>query len=43
MYPTVVGAIGAAVFLVLEMDGPFDGILRVSPKSLQYAYAHLNQ
>ena len=35
-------SVGAAVFLVLEMDGPFDGILKVSPKPLQYAYAHLN-
>jgi hypothetical protein len=36
-------SVAAAVFLVLEMDGPFDGLLRVSPEPLRWAYAHLNQ
>ena len=41
---TVLGAlfvcavsIGGAVFLVLEMDAPFDGLLRVSADPLRYA------
>jgi hypothetical protein len=36
-------SVGSAVFLVLEMDGPFDGLLKVSPDPLRYAHAHLNQ
>jgi hypothetical protein len=36
-------SVAAAVFLVLEMDGPFVGILRVSSDPLRYAYAHLNK
>jgi hypothetical protein len=36
-------SVGSAVFVVLEMDGPFDGLLKVSPDPLRYAYEHLNQ
>jgi Protein of unknown function (DUF4239) len=36
-------SVGSAVFLVLEMDGPFDGLLKVSPDPLRYAYEHLNR
>jgi hypothetical protein len=36
-------SVGSAVFLILEMDGPFDGLLKVSADPLRYAYAHLNQ
>ena len=36
-------SVGAAVFLVLEMDGPFTGVLKVSAEPLRYAYSHLNQ
>ena len=36
-------SVAAAVFLVLEMDGPFEGLLRVSPAPLRSAYEHLNQ
>jgi hypothetical protein len=35
-------SVGSAVFLVLEMDAPFEGLLRVSADPLRYAYAHLN-
>ena len=35
-------SVGSAVFLVLEMAGPFDGLLRVSGEPLHYAYSHLN-
>lgn len=36
-------SVGSAVFLVLEMDGPFNGLLRISADPLRYAYSHLNQ
>jgi hypothetical protein len=36
-------SVGSAVFLVLEMDAPFEGLLRVSAAPFRYAYAHLNQ
>lgn len=36
-------SVGSAVFLVLEMDGPFDGLLRVSADSLRSAHARLVQ
>jgi hypothetical protein len=36
-------SVSSALFLILEMDAPFKGMLRVSPDLLQYAYAHLGQ
>ena len=36
-------SVAAAVFLILELDGPFDGVIKVSSGPLQYALAHLNQ
>jgi hypothetical protein len=36
-------SVGGAVFLIAEMDGPFDGILKVSAEPLRYTIAHLNQ
>jgi hypothetical protein len=36
-------SVASALFLVLEMDGPFDGLLRVSAEPLRSAYARLNQ
>jgi len=36
-------SVGSAVFLILELDGPFTGLIRVSPEPLQYALAHLNR
>jgi hypothetical protein len=36
-------SVGSAVFLVVEMDGPFDGLLKVSADALRYAHTHLNQ
>ena len=36
-------SVGGAIFLVLEMDGPFDGMLKVSADALRYAHTHLNQ
>ena len=36
-------SVASAVFLVLEMDGPFHGLLKVSAEPLRYAHAHLNR
>jgi len=36
-------SVASAIFLVLEMDGPFQGLLRASPEPLRIAFAHLNQ
>ena len=36
-------SVAAAVFLVLEMDSPFSGVIRVKSDALRYALAHLNQ
>ena len=36
------GALGAgAVFLIQEMDGPFDGLIQVSADPLRYALTRL--
>ena len=36
-------SVSSAIFLVLEMDGPFDGVLKVSPGPLRYAHERLGQ
>ena len=36
-------SVAAAVFLILELDGPFDGLLKVTADPLRYALAHLNE
>jgi hypothetical protein len=36
-------SVSLAIFLVLEMDTPFDGLIKVSADPLRYAYTHLNQ
>ena len=36
-------SVSGAVFLILEMDGPFDGFLQISADPLRYAHAHLNR
>jgi len=36
-------SVGSAVFLVLEMGTPFDGLLRISAEPFRYALTHLNQ
>lgn len=35
-------SVGSAVFLILEMSGPFEGVLRISADPFRYVYAHLN-
>lgn len=34
-------SVAGAVFLILELDGSFHGVIRVSPAPLRYALAHL--
>ncbi len=36
-------SVASAVFLMLEMDTPFNGMMRVSADPLRFAYQHLNQ
>jgi hypothetical protein len=36
-------AIGGAVFLILEMDSPFRGVMRVSSAPMLSALAHMRQ
>ena len=36
-------SVAAAVFLILELDGPFEGVIKISSGPLQYALAHLGQ
>jgi hypothetical protein len=36
-------SVGSAVFLVLEMGTPFDGVLKISAEPFRYTLAHLNQ
>jgi hypothetical protein len=36
-------SVSAAVFLLLELNGPFDGIVKVSSAPLRFAMEHLNQ
>lgn len=36
-------SVGSAVFLILEMDEPFVGLIKVSADPLRFAYDHLNQ
>ena len=36
-------SVAGAVFLILELDGPFEGLIMVSPDPLRYALGHLKQ
>ena len=36
-------SVGSAMFLILEMDAPFDGLLKVSADPWRYAHSRLNQ
>jgi hypothetical protein len=36
-------SVASAIFLVLEMESPFNGVLKVSPEPLRQAYSHLNR
>jgi hypothetical protein len=34
-------SVAAAVFLILELDGPFDGLIKISPAPIQYVMRNL--
>jgi hypothetical protein len=36
-------SVGSAVFLILEMGTPFEGLLKISAEPIRYAYMHINQ
>jgi hypothetical protein len=36
-------SIGSALFLVLELDAPFDGLIQVAADPLRYAIGHMNR
>ena len=36
-------AVAAAVFLILELDSPFDGVIKISSVPLRYALSHLGE
>lgn len=36
-------SVAGAVFLILEMDGPFEGLIKISPDPLHYAHSRINQ
>jgi hypothetical protein len=36
-------SVAAAVFLILELDGPFEGLVRVSSAPVSYALSQLGQ
>lgn len=36
-------SVAAAVFLILELDGPLEGIIKVSAEPLRYALAHIGK
>ena len=34
-------SVAAAVFLVLELDGPLDGLIKVSSKPMEFVFSQL--
>ncbi len=36
-------SVACAIFLILELDSPFDGIIQISPDSMRFAYSQLNK
>jgi hypothetical protein len=36
-------SVAGAIFLILEMDGPFTGVIRISPDPVHYALSRINQ
>ena len=36
-------SVGCAMFVVIELDGPFDGVIRVSPEPLRVAHSQVNR
>jgi hypothetical protein len=36
-------SVAGAIFLILEMDSPFEGLMTISPEPLRSAYSGINQ
>jgi len=36
-------SVAGAIFLILELDGPFDGLIRISPEPVRYALARIGR
>ena len=36
-------SVGCALFVVIELDGPFDGVIRISPEPLRVAHGQVNR
>ena len=36
-------SVAGAMFLILEMESPFGGLVRISPEPIRYAYSRINQ
>jgi hypothetical protein len=36
-------SVAASIFLILEMDDPFDGVMKISSAPMRYALAHIDQ
>lgn len=36
-------SVAAAVFLIVELDGPFDGLIKVSGEPLRFALSNMGQ
>lgn len=36
-------SVASSIFLVVEMEDPFNGLIKIQPDAFQYAYTHMNQ
>ena len=36
-------SVAASIFLILEMDQPFEGLIKISGEPMRYALSHLGQ
>jgi hypothetical protein len=36
-------SVSTAMFLAVEMESPFSGLIRVSPEAIRYAYSQMGQ
>jgi hypothetical protein len=41
--PSAAVSVAGAVFLIMELDGPFDGVIKISSGPLRYALSQLGQ
>lgn len=42
VFPLCALSLAGAIFLILEMSSPFDGIIMVGPEAMKHALAHMN-